>query len=329
MAERGHRTTLSFGGVKAEVSLLKTSGSPREARYDVRRGDAPGPRQQAREARERQELAEAEQTKAAPPPDDTDPLSGDDMAAALADVKEAVSASEGSGLPRTALDDVRGAIQGSGELTPPEPVYHGVWREVGDEDEEWVDLTERLEAIDASTKLQAMEVVATIPSPAVPRERVRDAHWVALADPEGGRVLALLWHGLHAAGRVAVLRWTKRSNQALGILVARTLPDAQRALLVLELEWAQNMRAPSPRVTGPILAEVSEGEANAAEGLVLALAARPTELDRLRDERTSQRADLLEAARAGTLASYEPPAADPAPDDGVVARFARAAAAQR
>ena len=112
--------------------------------------------------------------------------------------------------------------------------------------------------------------VGTIDATAVPRERVRDAYYVSIADPKKAKVLTLLWHGLRVERRAAAVKWTKRTAQALGIIVARGELGKDAHLLLLELEWAQNMRAVPPKASGPVSREVETDEVEAAAALGLA-----------------------------------------------------------
>ena len=181
------------------------------------------------------------------------------------------------------------------------------------DDGTWVDLTDRLQEVDERTRVDGMEVVATIASTAVPRERVREAYFVAGVEPTEFKVLALLWHALRSENRVAAVRWTKRTAQALGVVVARGELGKDAHLVVLELEWSGNMRTPNPRVVGPIKRPLSDDEVASAVELVQAFEAGPSAMNDLRDERLAKRAELLTAAREGTLTEYVPPV-EPMPD---------------
>jgi hypothetical protein len=67
------------------------------------------------------------------------------------------------------------------------------------------------------------------------------------------KVLALLWDSLRRTSSAGVVRWTKRTNQSLGIIVASgRLRDGTAALCLLECEWSQNLRAPGPKSTQPV-----------------------------------------------------------------------------
>jgi non-homologous end joining protein Ku len=108
----------------------------------------------------------------------------------------------------------------------------------------------------------------------------------------------------------------------------------RRALVVLELEWADNMRDPGPRVTAPVAAEFTEGEFAAALRLVDAYADGPSALDAIRDERQALRAELLAAAREGGAEAAESVDSPPEPNraeevEDVVARWTAAAEARQ
>lgn len=337
MADRGQRTTLRLGTVEAEVSLIKTSASPRAAQHETRRvaaeavsGLSPTP--------DRVEdfggKATPEQMVAAGafgPPDEGGAAA--ELARALpAEFPEATTAA--GHLPPDGVRDAFGADeepdeparsdaafpplqgpvpdalrgQGLADLRAPQPetvVQQGVTTEAG----EWVDLTGELKAIDERCILDGMEVAAAVARNAVPSERIRDAHFLAPAGPGAPKVLALLWSALRRTNRAQLVRWTKKTNQALGAIVARGAADGDPHLVLLELEWKANMKAVPRRASlAAALAATGEAELAAAEDYVMALHRNPSVFDDLRDERAGQRADLLEASRVG--ASWTAPAVD-------------------
>lgn len=276
MGDRGQRQTLRVGGAAAEISLMKVSGSPREAQYETRRVDALGQKHEQEAAA----LAVRQQHERE-----------------LFDVIEGPRAE-----PREAVDDF---AQGKPDVEPPANGKAAVQHGVTNADGAWVDLTERLEAIDRRCLIDGMDIAATVSSGAVRAEWVRDAHYIAPAGPDAPKVLALVWHGLRGAGKIALTRWTKRTNQALGAIVARgTARDPY--LVLLELEWSANMR-PVPQRCGLSvgLGATSAEERAAAERFVDAYGEKPDVVRLLRDERAHQRAELLEAAREGR--EWQPP----------------------
>jgi hypothetical protein len=322
VSERASQTTtLIFGGVSAEIGLVKTSSKPKEARHEVRRmiGDLPADEAQARALADWAERHGVTTETVEPEAESlADGLARVGSAAAqkaderfrgLADDPFGPADAAEIVLTRKPLGDVEGPFDG----LPPERVEHGVTLDDGT----WIDLTDQLATIDERTRIEGMEVVATITGHAVPRTWIRDSHWVTLAGGAGQRdakVLALLWFALRDTDEAAVVRWTKRTNQSLGIIVAtgvRSVPESM-ALCVLEVEWPQNRRKPGARSSTPISAETSDRERNAAVELVRSLHEPPSVLVALRDERSGARADLLSAAREGRLGEVTlPPARVP------------------
>lgn len=388
--ERGQRTTVRFGGVRAEVSLVKTSGKPAGMpEHETKRVLAPQSAQHHPEVDRSRALVDpfgddgprthrcrgavvpvevAESIPAGSPvmadsagmarvfadprlADRPMPVPATDAEAAeLLEQQEAERIADDVAAPvtpdrlrelraeadarRPAADPLAGPVGEApkpglpAEYVPPETtVQQGVHLADGT----WLDLTDRLREVDDRTKVEGVEVIATIASNVVPRERVRDAHYVATADTKTSKVLALLWHGLREGGAAAVVRWTKKTQQTLGIIVARGTLGRGAHLILLELEWSENMRAPGPRALEPITARVESREVAAALELVEAFAASGAVLDDVRDMRRAKRGELLELARAGKLEDYVPPAqpvAEPeAPD--LASQLAASAAARR
>lgn len=370
MAERGQRTTLRFGSVSAEVSLLKTSGKPKSAQHETRRvrvspaeiaaqeraaaeampvadplgGDEdflPPTREPVRDDFAGASFAIAEEPEEfdvplPPLPESAYPAGAEPLPAPVVADRRGVEHfpapdTTAHGLPSAVehartlaeplADDPRsGPAIAAPELPAAAPyvppvtrVEQGVYTEAG----EWIDLTERLEEADRRTKVDGIEVAGAVHTNAIARERVRDAHYVAGVFPDEYKVLKLLWIGLRETNRAAAVRWTKKTAQALGFIVARGELRSKTnpaCLVLLELEWADNMRPPGPRVRGPLLADVDGSEARAAIELVEAFAGPPSLVNDLRDSRLAARAELLQLARDGKLAEYVPPA-EPMPED--------------
>jgi non-homologous end joining protein Ku len=172
-------------------------------------------------------------------------------------------------------------------------------------DGRFVDLTENLEAIEEATKLEEMEVVSTRGSSIVPRIRVKGAYYVG-TDGGGAKALRLLHDSLKVRNRVAVVKWTKRSRQTLGVLA-----PYRGVLVAIEVAWANEIREIPERATAIAAAETSEAEREAALDLVDALADDQTTLDDLSDDALALRAELIVAARNGApLPKTEKPAVD-------------------
>jgi non-homologous end joining protein Ku len=316
MAERGQRTRIIFGGVSAEVSLFKTDGAPKEAKHETRRVVGP----------------EAGQGRGVivPVPDEALPDPFADRVAAdpgpdAPTPDEATLAEYLSDAPSEALGHVEAAVVSAAPVEPLEPlrptkVEQGVTRPDGT----WVDLTERLAEIDERTKLDGMEVIATIASSSVPRVRVRNALYVGSANASAPKVMALLYHGLRETDRAAVVRRTVKTAQQLGIIVAQAHP---KALVLLEVVWADWMREPGVNVTQPLEAPTSFGERDAAVALMRSFGASPSALNDLRDTRVAARAELLTLAREGKASEFKaPPPREVSPDVDDLAAALTAAA---
>lgn len=254
-------------------------------------------------------------------PDPAEPWDGTNPPAREADRPEQPEPDELGGVPPSQSDDDPEPGDFTTEeregINPAAPTYvppatrveQGVHLESG----EWVDLTAQLAEVDERTKVDGLEVVRTIPASSYASEHVRELHYLAGVNPGEYKVLSLLWRALRTAGMAAEVRWTKRTAQARGIILARGALGHNAHLALLELEWAENLRKPSARATGPITARVSVEEARAALELVESFAA-PAPRAELRDERLAKRAELLSMARSGKLAEYVPPA-EPMPED--------------
>jgi hypothetical protein len=165
----------------------------------------------------------------------------------------------------------------------------------------FVDLTEKLKAIDDRAQIDGMQIVGTISS-RVPRERIRDSYWIS---PRAGAadVLRMIYHGLRASDSALAVRWTKRTNQAVGVIIPRG-----DALLLLELEFAAAM-VDAPKAAA-VAGVISDREAAAIGMFLDSMAAKRSDLDAVVDERQQMQAELLQAARAGDVGEWQPMAID-------------------
>lgn len=308
----GQRTKLILGDVKADVSLVKTSG------------ESAGPRWQSVEIDTATGRPVVESTAEAMPDQVLLGGSSDDVDHGEA-AHEAYVQTVGSGSPivttgeardRTAIEHpltrsgitpiipqtveqslARDAM--AGHAPPPVRYARGIYAESG----EFVDLTQLLEDIDEHVKLEGLTVAKSIDSTAIPRGRVRGSFWVEPAGDKAGvalstRVRDLLWTVLAEDRRALVVRWTKRTNQALGIIRASKANDA---LELLEIEWGPNMRKPSKRAQVTPGFEASEAELEAARDFLKRTAAPASELDTLADERRVLQVQALELAKTGEV----------------------------
>jgi non-homologous end joining protein Ku len=204
--------------------------------------------------------------------------------------------------------DIEPAREPARATSLPRPaVERGVTTEAG----EWVVLDDALNAIDDATRLDGMEVFATIGRAAIPATTIRDAYYIAPAAAGAGNFLAYVWEALRSRKAAALVRWTKRTNQALGAVVAAGRGSSAH-LLLLELEWPANVRDVPRRCL--LTADVSESMARSA-GRAIESKRLPAgdALAGVRDERAAQRSELLELARAGRLTAWEAPEVEATP----------------
>jgi non-homologous end joining protein Ku len=183
---------------------------------------------------------------------------------------------------------------GSGEVVKPEALRRGV--RLGDG--RFIDLTEQVEAITERTKLDRIEVVATIESTSIRRERVIGSYYVgAQAAPDVVK-LRWLYDGLKARREVAVVKYTTRSRQNLGVLV----PHAKTGTLVLlSLVFSEDFREAPARARAIAEVEVNPAHVSMMETLLGSMRQPVHVLDELRDDAIALREELRLRAEAGEM----------------------------
>lgn len=184
-----------------------------------------------------------------------------------------------------------------GETPAPAPAKVTV-QGVTDIDGRFVDLTERLYAIDENTRLDGVNVECTVPIAILPRTWVRDAYFIVPNGMSAGRFLAYVWSGLTPTGLGAVVRWTKRTDQFLGAIVPRGSAARGASLMLLEFEWSANMRAIPENARLDVTAVPDTGREQ-SEQAFRTMQQSPRVIMGMRNERAAQRAELLEATREG------------------------------
>lgn len=169
----------------------------------------------------------------------------------------------------------------------------------------FVDCTERLAAIEEHTRIERMEVIGTVDATRLPTARVKASHYVTANGEDAPETLRLLFEAIRATRRMAVVKWTQKTRQKEGVIVAR--PSMGGALVLLELAWAEDFRAPGPRQLAHMQAEVTRSEVDAARDLMNALADSPELLNELRDDAIELREELKRAALDGKVDSVVTP----------------------
>lgn len=198
---------------------------------------------------------------------------------------------------------------GSGEVVEADAVRRGVFAPAPDGSERFVDLTDQVEAITSRTKLDRIEVVATIDSTQVRRERVVGAYYLGAqevpkdaTDPEtyvpAAAAMRMLFEALRRRREVAVVKYTTRSRQQLGVI----MPHAKTGTLVLlSLVFHEDFRVPPPRALAIAKAQVSEGAVSMMEEFCEAIHDTVDALDELRDDAVALREELMARAEAGEM----------------------------
>jgi non-homologous end joining protein Ku len=174
----------------------------------------------------------------------------------------------------------------------------------------FVDLSEQIEQIAESTALEYLEIHDFIRRERVPRERVVGNYWIGVAEGDGfppARILAHLVDVLKETGRVAVVRFTKRKGQTMGVISAHR----SGALLLQELAFAENCYCPPTSALVHVNVELPESEREAMRELVDNRSESYTVLDEMRDVRKMAEEELVTRAEHGELDDYTLPEVDP------------------
>jgi non-homologous end joining protein Ku len=157
-----------------------------------------------------------------------------------------------------------------------------------------------------------MDIVKCIDSTRIRRQRVVGAYFVGGQDAKSKAVLKLLHTTLRRRREVAVVKYTTRSRQQLGVIEA---DHRTGTLMLLSLVWSEDWReAPAKAQLAEV--EVPEGQVEKMGALLGALHGHVDVLDTLRDDAIALREELLARALAGEMADViEPlPAAEPEVD---------------
>lgn len=207
-------------------------------------------------------------------------------------------------------------------------VEDGTGRRIGDPSEVrtgvrlgdggFVDCTDRLARIDEETILEAMDVIGFMAVRSVPRERIIGSYWLAPGEPSAAKFIRLIGDTIGAQRRAAVVRWTKRTRQSLGVVVKH----ASGALMVWEMEFRDRVREPPRAALLPASVRVSPGEMDAASRLVRSMVVGADVLDEVEDERETMRRELYREALEGKVAAVPEP--EPEPFSDLMEAFGRA-----
>lgn len=298
------KTTLSFGLVSVPVGLLKMTDEPAEAKYVTAGPNGhplhtetrlfkPGTDEVVEMEPVRQELPPE------PPVDDPEPKPMDPTDPEAAQKAFAAAAGLDELEQRQVLVEDETNV-----YVPKGDVRRGILASDGS----FVDLTAGLAEIDEATKLDEMGVVAFMDIGQVPRELVRGSSYLCADSPDATRALGILHAGMRETRRAAVVKWTKRSKQALGVIVA---DGRTGALVALEMAWPNHVRAAESDQR--ILAHAGyqqrpEMVATCVDLIGAMSVTREGSFERQRDDRELLRAELLERVAAGEGEEFSVPA---------------------
>lgn len=309
------KSTLTIGSVEVEVGLFSTRADPKS----VVKFETAGPNGGVLKTEQRAVEVAVEEQDAPDVPVQADPLAEDPLAPAPLDPAKAedyivkAQAANAAGAELLATESVQGEYrqvlveEGTGETVLPEDVRRGVRLDDG----RFIDLTEQVEAIDERTKLDKMAVVSFIDVGQVQRERVVGSYFVGGETAAEQRPLRLIYEAMKATRRAAVVKWTKRSRQSLGVIVAH---GPSKTLVLLELVWQEDFREAPARARNIAKATVTEAEVAAASELIAALSDTRQSLDELRDDAIALRVELRQRAEAGEMdAEVVEPLSEPPP----------------
>lgn len=265
---RATKTTLSFGLVSCPIALYRATGEAEKPVWD-RAGPNGG----------KLTLPGAAPSPAVKQEAHTDPL---------AENPDQAFAGNAESLAETYFIE-----EGTGAKVTPGEIRKGIRHGDGS----FVDLTDGLEEITAATKLEEMRIVDFIRTEEIRRDRVTGSYYLAPDGPGAPQVVRLLHEAMRAEKRVAVVRFTKRTKQSLGVLVAA--PES-KSLMLIELAWAEDCREAPAQALVPSQVEVTPEEIAVAVELVQAMSGRRADsLDMLTDDARELRRDLIARAEAG------------------------------
>lgn len=317
-------TELFIGTLKAPIGLFGTNAKPDK----TQEFDTAGPNGGVLKYEQRGvETPMDEQTETAPDAPVRDALTGDaiakDPGSDAPPIEEAfppaAAASNGAALVEGEFRQVL-VEEGTGEVVEPEDVRKGVRLEDG----RFIDCTDQLAAIVNRTKLDRMEVVATIDATQIRRERVTGSYYIGAQDPKATPVLRLLFESLKTRREVAVVKYTTRSRQQLGVIA----PHAKTGTLVLlSLVWSEDWRAAPAKATAIAKVSVTDRQVGVMSQILAAMHDTVDVLDTLRDDAIKLREELKVRAEAGEMAEVVEPLPAPVEAQDVEAQLEASLAA--
>jgi non-homologous end joining protein Ku len=325
--QQGSKTKLALGKLSKGVTLYKTTGAAQEEREYDTAGPNGGRLRYVQRAQPKSDTpadtpAEA---PAAIREEASDPLALDSLGplppSVRDDIETEAAQAEGAQTKAAAPEaEMRQVLveeaEGKSEAEWPEVEREDVRRGIRKDDGSFVDLTDQLAAIDENSKLDEMRVEAFIDIGQVRRTRVLGSYYVALDDPSAAPFLRALYLKMREARRAAVVKWTKRTGQSLGVLVADGRTDC---LVCIEYEFSNRVREPHAKALAVRGARPSDRLMAGVGTLIEALSDTTVALDEMVDDRTQLTSELLQAVEEGKVAAFKVPDKPAAEDDDIEA----------
>lgn len=190
--------------------------------------------------------------------------------------------------------------QGTGQVVEPDEVRKGIRKGDGT----FIDLTEHLKQIESETKLEKMEIVKFVRVETIDRARIDASYYIGAQEAHDAKPLRLIYEAMKLRRRVAVVKWSSKSRQSLGVLVAH---GTDETLMLYKLTWAEDFREAPARARSVARATVSPQEIDIAAQLVDAMGDSVEALDELRDDAIALREELIARALAGEVEAIETP----------------------
>jgi non-homologous end joining protein Ku len=284
VSRRSSGTTLVWGQIEAPVSLFKMTAAVPEAKFDTEKVEEPST-----------DIPVTAAGIESAPSSVGEPLARESTLQQSAELAKSLGLSVSSGASPAREEPSK----------PPKP-RKGIYREDGT----FMDLTDRLEAITAATQLEEMKVIRFVPSVSVPRVLVRDAYYVGMDGKPAAKALRALEVGMARFNVVALVKWTKSTRQALGVLLA----TKSRGLVALQLAWPEELLEPSPRVLQHRQVILTEREQELSVELVHAMMSGPAVVMEQVDDAVTMRKQLRAAAEEGLLDAWEAPSPPARPE---------------
>lgn len=277
-APRATKTTLAFGLVSIDVALYKTVGEAEKPPKWATAGPGRG------EILPLEEKTPDTGTSSGGAPPASDPLASDP-----AEAFQQIADTGPDGDP----EEQPVGREADGTLVFKDEVRRGIRKDDGS----FADLTDGLEEIAERTKLEEMRIADFIRTEEVHRGRILGSYFLAPDGPGAPKVIRLLHEAMKLQKRVAVVKLTKRSKQALGVLI----PDAQTgSLMLIECAWNEDMRPAPSKVTNVAEVEVDPTEVAITCELIQAMSStRAMSLDEQEDDSRHLIRELVARVEAG------------------------------